>query len=199
MNYDEITKSEFNNNTIIEYGIIKGNSIVVFIKVGQDGSIYGYENKYLIVAQKLNKKYGYSVIVSSNPFDGNNPLEHDMNFVREYCMRNKINDYEVYFIGHSNGARIGISWGYQYTEIKKMLLINSPLFINWHILKKGIHQSQNQEMLLIYGNRDNSYKYVGLLEPLLDDNKKLIIIDGADHNFTNMLDKFIELPLFYFK
>lgn len=199
MNYDEVKKRKFKDIATIEYGIVKGNSIVVFIKVGQNGSIYGYENKYLIIAKKLNKEYGYSVIISSNPFDGNNPLEHDMNVVKEYCIENNMKDYQVYYMGQSNGARIGMSWGYQYPEIKRMLLINSPIFINWHVLKNGIIKSKNQEIIVVYGDRDDSYKYIGLIEPLLDNNKKLIIINGADHNFVNMLDEFINLPINYFK
>ena len=199
MNYDEVKKRKFKDIAAIEYGIVKGNSIVVFIKVGQNGSIYGYENKYLIIAKKLNKEYGYSVIISSNPFDGNNPLEHDMNVVKEYCIENNMKDYQVYYMGQSNGARIGMSWGYQYPEIKRMLLINSPIFINWHVLKNGIIKSKNQEIIVVYGDRDDSYKYIGLIEPLLDNNKKLIIINGADHNFVNMLDEFINLPINYFK
>ena len=199
MNYDEVKKRKFKDIATIEYGIVKGNSIVVFIKVGQNGSIYGYENKYLIIAKKLNKEYGYSVIISSNPFDGNNPLEHDMNVVKEYCIENNMKDYQVYYMGQSNGARKGMSWGYQYPEIKRMLLINSPIFINWHVLKNGIIKSKNQEIIVVYGDRDDSYKYIGLIEPLLDNNKKLIIINGADHNFVNMLDEFINLPINYFK
>ena len=199
MKYDEISKKEFRDIAIIEYGIIKGNSTIVFIKAGQDGSIYGYENKYLTIAKKLNEKYGYTVISSSNPFDGNNPLDHDMNVVKEYCVNNNIEDYKVYYMGQSNGARIGISWGYQHPEIKKLLLINSPIFINWHILKNGIIESNNQEMILVYGDRDNSYRYVELIEPLLTENKKLVIVNGADHNFVNMLDEFIDLPIKYFE
>lgn len=199
MKYDEILKKEFRDIAIIEYGIIKGNSTIVFIKAGQDGSIYGYENKYLTIAKKLNEKYGYTVISSSNPFDGNNPLDHDMNVVKEYCVNNNIEDYKVYYMGQSNGARIGISWGYQHPEIKKLLLINSPIFINWHILKNGIIESNNQEMILVYGDRDNSYRYVELIEPLLTENKKLVIVNGADHNFVNMLDEFIDLPIKYFE
>lgn len=199
MKYDEILKKKFRDIAIIEYGIIKGNSTIVFIKAGQDGSIYGYENKYLTIAKKLNEKYGYTVISSSNPFDGNNPLDHDMNVVKEYCVNNNIEDYKVYYMGQSNGARIGISWGYQHPEIKKLLLINSPIFINWHILKNGIIESNNQEMILVYGDRDNSYRYVELIEPLLTENKKLVIVNGADHNFVNMLDEFIDLPIKYFE
>ena len=122
-----------------------------------------------------------------------------MSIVKEYCIENNIKDYQVFYMGQSNGARIGMSWGYLYPEIKRMLLINSPIFINWHVLKKGIIQSENQDVFLVYGDRDDSYKYIGLIEPLLDNNKKLIVINNADHNFANMMDVFINLPIKYFK
>ena len=54
---------------------IKGNEIIVLIKSGQNGSMYGYQNKYLNIAKTSNEKYNYTVICSSNPFDGNNSLD----------------------------------------------------------------------------------------------------------------------------
>ena len=38
----------------IDYGIIEGNNNILFIKVGQNGSIYGYDNKYLKIANNIN-------------------------------------------------------------------------------------------------------------------------------------------------
>ena len=38
-----------------------------------------------------------------------------------------------------------------------------------------------------------------MAQSLLNDNKKLVIINEADHDFTNMLDEFISLPINYFK
>ena len=46
MVYDEIIKKRIDGETI-NYGIVKGNENVVFIKVGADGNIKGYKNKYL--------------------------------------------------------------------------------------------------------------------------------------------------------
>lgn len=40
--YDSIVYSRFSDDIIINYGIIKGNSTIIFIKAGQDGSCYGY-------------------------------------------------------------------------------------------------------------------------------------------------------------
>ena len=199
MKYDKEFTKQFKDIANIEYGAIKGNSTIVFIKAGQDGSIYGYEDKYVTIAKNLNSKYGYTVIVASNPFDGTNPLDHDMSVVKEYCKEEKIKRYKVYYMGHSNGARIGLCWGYTQPKIKKMLLINSPLMMNLHVIKDGLKKSENQEINIVYGTNDPSYEYSKLLDRILNDKIKLITIKGADHHFTNMLDEFIELPEKYFK
>ena len=198
MKYDKVFTKEFKDIATIEYGVKKGNNTVVFIKVGQDGSIYGYENKYLKIANNLNQKYGYTVIVASNPFDGTNPLDHDMNVVKNYCKEKNIKRYKVYYMGHSNGARIGLYWGYAQPKIKKMLLINSPLMMNLHNIKEGLKQCDNKEVYLIYGENDPSYVYTTLLDRILNDNIKLNIIPKADHHFTNMLKEYTDLPEKYF-
>ena len=61
LKFDKEIHSNFNDE-IIDYGIVEGNNIIVFIKAGQDGSLYGYQNKYIKMARRLNKKYGCSVI-----------------------------------------------------------------------------------------------------------------------------------------
>ena len=40
-------------------GYIHGSNKVLFIKTGQGGSIYGYENKYLDLAIEVNEKIGW--------------------------------------------------------------------------------------------------------------------------------------------
>lgn len=198
MDYDIKLSKQFRDIAIIDYGIVNGNDTVVFIKVGQNGSIYGYENKYLRIAHNLHSKYGYTVICASNPFDGNNPLDNDFSVVEDYCKENGIDDYEIYYFGHSNGARIGIAWGYQYPRIRKMVLVNSPIFINFNSLKDGLNNIDNKKVFLVYGEYDQSVSYTELFKPLLNGNIKLEIVKGADHDFTNMLDEFMKLPDKYF-
>ena len=87
--FDIEIKSNFKDNIIIDYGIIEGNNLIIFIKSGQNGSLYGYQNKYIRMAKRLNKKYGCSVICSSNPFDGENPLDDAMKVIEDYAKREK--------------------------------------------------------------------------------------------------------------
>ena len=100
LKFDKIVKSNLEDITTIEYGIIEGNNTIVFIKSGQNGSIYGYNNKYIKMAKRLNKKYKCTVICSSNPFDGNNPLDNAFTVIEKYT--SKFEDYKVYYLGFSN-------------------------------------------------------------------------------------------------
>ncbi len=192
--FDIIIHSQLKDIAIIDYGIMKGNSIIVFIKAGQNGSMYGYENKYLKIADSINEKHGYTVVCSSNPFDGNNSLDNAMEVIEKYCNDNNFNDYDIYYMGTSNGGMIGAQVGVNYPKIKRMLLINVPLMINWHKTKEGIMSFKGEKLILVYGSLDQSYKYTELLTPLLNKKIELKIIEGQDHYFSKDSYDFKQLP-----
>ena len=73
------------DNEEVIYGIIEAKNTVLFIKAGQDGSMYGYQNKYLTIANNINKNYGYTVICSSNPLRKSNPIEQAIKVIEDYC------------------------------------------------------------------------------------------------------------------
>lgn len=193
MKFDIELSKNFDENIIINYGIIKGNNKILFIKAGQDGSMYGYNNKYLQIAKRINSKYGYTVITSSNPFDGRNPLDNAIEVIEEYC-KDKFEDYDIYYMGHSNGGLIGAWFGNNYEKIRRMLLINAPLMYNWHKTKDGIKNFNGDLLSLVYGEFDQSIKYTELLLPLTNEKIKLNIIKNEDHHFKNNMEDFLSLP-----
>ena len=192
-NFDIIFSKTIDNEEV-NYGIIEGNNTVLFIKAGQDGSMYGYKNKYLTIAHNINKIHGYTVICSSNPLRKSNPLEQGIEIIEDYCQKREFEDYKIYYMGLSNGGYIGATYAHLYTKIKRMLLINMPIFTNWHKIKKGLKQFDGEMAILIYGTLDPSYKYAEMITMLNKDNVKLEIIENADHNFVGRLDDFIALP-----
>lgn len=196
MKYDIELHRSF-GNTVIDYGIIKGNNNILFIKAGQDGSMYGYNNKYLKIAKEINSKYGSTVICSSNPYDGNNPLDDAMEVIDSYCKDNKIEDYEIYYIGHSNGGLLGAWYGTKYDKIKRLLLINTPLMYNYHKTKEGLVNFNKEQLILIYGSLDQSFPYVKLLDRIQNEKVKYYIIDNQDHYFSNDNYDFKKLPFDY--
>ncbi len=191
LKFDKEIHSNFNDE-IIDYGIIEGNNIIVFIKAGQDGSLYGYQNKYIKMARRLNKKYGCSVICSSNPFDGNNPLDNAMEIIEDYA---KIFDnYKIYYLGYSNGALIGAWFGVKYPKIKRMALVNGPLMYNFHKTKEGALSFNGDMISFIYGEYDQSIGYIDLLKNMENDKIKVFVEKGQDHHFSKSEESFQEIP-----
>ena len=194
MGFDEIIELPLADE-IIQYGIVYGSNTIVFIKAGANGSMHGYENKYLQIAKNINKSHGYTVISSSNPdYYRENPIQQAIELIANYAESKEFDDYEIFYMGHSDGASLGARYGHLYPKIKRMLLVNSPLFFNWHLIKDGMKQFTGEKAIFVYGDLDPSYKYVEMLNLIGNDRVKLEIIEGADHHFVGMLDEFIDLP-----
>ncbi len=192
LKFDKEIHSKFEDIAIIDYGIVEGNNIIVFIKTGQNGSLYGYQNKYIKMAKRLNKKYGCSVICSSNPFDGNNPLDNAMTIIEDYAKR--FDDYKIYYLGYSNGALIGAWFGIKYPKIKRMALVNGPLMYNLYKTKEGALSFKGESINFIYGEYDQSIGYVELLKSIENDKIKVFIEEGQDHHFSKSEEDFQKIP-----
>lgn len=178
-----------NNHT---YGIIRGNETIVFIKPGLGGSIYGYENKYFRISEKLNDTFNCTVIVSPNEKKVN--FDTEMEFIKEYVTHNNLADYQIYYFGHSNGALIGMCNASKYSQIKRLLLINAPLCINPQKTIDGIKMFAGEKMVLVFGDKDPSFHFVKLFSELSNEKVRFEIIPEADHNFKNKLELFMSLP-----
>ena len=174
-----MTKNDFDKIINANAGYIHGSSKVLFIKTGQGGTIYGYENKYLDLAREVNEKYGWSVFVSATITDNKETYEHDMQLL-EQCVG--VAEYEVFYLGVSKGGLIGIWHGANDIKIKRMVAINAPLMINFHgKTLPGVRTLGKDKLTMVYGSLDPSYKYV----PFVDKHANVQIIEGADHNLKN--------------
>lgn len=192
LKFDKEIHSKFEDIAIIDYGIVEGNNIIVFIKAGQNGSLYGYQNKYIKMAKRLNQKYECSVICSSNPFDGNNPLDNAMVIIEDYAKR--FDDYKIYYLGYSNGALIGAWFGVKYPKIKRMALVNGPLLYNLHKTKKGALSFKGESINFIYGEYDQSIGYIELLKSIENDKIMVFVEEGQDHHFSKSEEDFQQIP-----
>ena len=198
LKFDKIVKSNLEDITVIEYGIIEGNNTIVFIKSGQNGSIYGYNNKYIKMAKRLNKKYKCTVICSSNPFDGNNPLDNAFTVIEKYT--SKFEDYKVYYLGFSNGALIGAYFGINYPKIKRMLLVNMPLIYDINLIKNNLNNFNNEKVTIVYGLLDYSINLLENIKDIKSNRVDIKVILNEDHYFSKDEEDFYSLPenyLFY--
>ena len=190
MNFDTVSEIE-HEGQIVDYGYIKGNSKIVYIKAGMGGNYLGYENKYLRIARKLNEKHGCSVICVSNPTPL--PISVDQTILGAFIKDNDINDPEMFFFGHSNGCVKGLELGASGIAFTRMLLVNMPLMLNFHKTAQWINAMPKTDIVTVYGETDPSHRYIPFLKNRNLGNVEIIKVAGADHNFKGMMENFIEL------
>ena len=105
-------------------------------------------------------------------------------------------EYKISVMGSSLGASFAAWYAWEYPRIHEMLLINMPIIINWHRVKKGIAHFGGR-VTIIYGDKDPSYKYFGILDAVKSEQVEIGIVTDADHEFSNCVEQFIELPMRY--
>lgn len=188
--YDVVTEE----NGIV-YGILYGSRRLFFIKAGNSGGIYGYENKYLRMAEKINSEYGFSVLAASDPFEvtAKENMEADCRFVKK-----RFSDVnEIYAFGHSKGGQMLAAYAWMDPKIKRVLTVNAPLMLNFHKIKAGIERFEGEKITMVYGEHDPSFPYIDFLKNCGSSKLDLHIIQNADHHFTNRLERFLALPAKY--
>lgn len=169
---------------------IPGSPCVLFIKTGQGGSIYGDKNKYLDLATEVNKKYGFTVFVSSTFEDSKESYERDMAAL-DGIFVNK--SYQIYYIGVSKGGLIGIWHGAENAKLAKILAINAPLMTNFYNKTRPAIEKLGEKLTMVYGTEDPSYKYL----PFVPKSTEVKILDGADHNLLGANISLLELTEAY--
>ena len=160
----------------------------MFIKSGVGGSHKGTGDKYLKMAQKLHERLGATVICSSNPVEDR---DMDKETIREIISKKGFSQFEMYFIGTSDGGYQNIVLADQFPETVKFLGLSAsckglPDF------EKRIKKLSKVEKIFVYGTKDWQYKsIVPFLKNLKTERFTLIEIDGADHEFHGRIDEVV--------
>lgn len=193
LNYDKILSATVDGEKI-KYGILFGNEKIVFIKVGADGNIRGYQDKYLKIAHRVHDRIGATVICASNPYIVEDKhINADKMLINKVTAEQGFDHYEMYFVGTSDGGYHSLLLSQQFSQTSKYLGINSS--------HKGIEdfaeriQSLPQVMkYLVYGRKDEDFdKDVPTMNVLECENLEIILLDEVDHDFKDRVDDFIVL------
>lgn len=196
--YDKIAKENVNGE-IIEYGLVHGNEKIVFIKTGADGNIRGYQDKYLKMVHRIHQRLGATVICSSNPWvDHQVQQVPDIRTISQVATDCGFTDYAVYLVGISDGAYNNLLLAQAVPQVGRLLIINtSPKMCDnksdLYDLENRLQQLASVHKTLVYGTEDEEYCYVPYLKALDCDNLEILTVEGADHDFTGMLEEFIAL------
>lgn len=168
------------------------SNIVLLVVPGVDGSLDGYENKYVHLAERVFGEHGAAVVRMSNPFITSFHWESNIRHILEFITDNATSiagteDIELMVFAHSAGAAIVAQLAWEYPMITKIMLVNPATRLGLEKIKKGLIEFNKPTTLL-----------VGELDPSLEDSHKLAklegvsidVIPGANHHFSGIHTSF---------
>ena len=194
---DEIIFKSSNSEVKIDINIYSGNHHFFLVMTGLGGNVIGYNSKYEKIANNINSKYGCTVIVASTPksswMHAKDNFENIMEYVHSFALKNDYFDYDISIFGYSAGGTFATWYSYQYSKIKKLLIVNPVLTVNTHRLKEGLKKFNGDSIAVIFGEFDQCIKYLPLLDnvnPL----SEIFVLKNINHTFKDNIELFIELP-----
>lgn len=173
---------------------------VLLIIPGVDGSVNGYEDKYIRIADQAQANRGVAVVRISNPFISSFHWESNPRRILDYISKNprKITGNKgvprIKIMAHSAGASIVARIAHEYDNITDILLVNPAEKLGGDDIRSGL-KNTNAKVTVVFGEKDPSVSFSG---PLQGDGHTVVILEGVDHNFSGEhLQDFIQLPTKY--
>ena len=198
--YDKVIQEDVAGEKIC-YGILYGNEKIVFIKTGAGGTIRGYKGKNLQIAHRVYERLGTTVICASNPdAEYEAQTDADKAMISKVAADSGFVDYELYFVGTSDGGYQNLLLAKVVPQTVKFLGINTSPIADRDVTKSLQDFAEKLQALpfvhklMVYGTKDDAYEEcVPGLTDLACENLEVITVDGADHEFRGMLEEYIAL------
>ena len=184
----------------LEIGVHPARSDTVLLIIpGVDGSVNGYEDKYIHIAEQIQDRHGVAVVRMANPFISSFHWESNPRRILDYITANASTitgskTPRIKVMAHSAGASIIARIAHEYDGITDLLLVNLAQKLDIAAIRSGLSAS-DARTVAVFGSRDPSIAFV---EPLREDGHIVHIVEGSDHYFSGeYLEHFINLPQKY--
>ena len=208
--YSKIEWQETMNGVTIDcsldIAIHPADSEVVFLTVpGVDGSVDGFEDKYIKIAESIQEKYGAAIVRMANPFITSYHWESNIRQALKYIIENTEQitghkDAEIRIIAHSAGAAVVAQIAWEYPEITRILLVNPATKLDIEKIQYGLSEIGGSKITVLFGSEDPSVGDVDEIAKLSETkNVRTHILEGVDHNFYGeSLEAFTTAPSIIF-
>ncbi|HMT19620.1 MAG TPA: hypothetical protein PKD20_01165 [Candidatus Saccharibacteria bacterium] len=171
----------------LDIAIHPSNSKIIMLTIpGVDGSVDGFDNKYLHIAETVQEKYGVAVVRISNPFISSYHWESNIRQAIDYIQMNAQEicgneTFELRIMAHSAGAAVIGRIAHEYAEITRVLLINPALKLKPNDIHDGLAKLSGRQVTVLVGSKDSSSDDIA---EVVDNHTDLYVVDGADHHFS---------------
>lgn len=162
---------------------------VLLVLTGLGGSLSGYGEKYIKIAQRASREYGFTTSVAAVTEDvwADKERAFDEIFSRTCSAAST-----AYIMGSSAGASLALWYAHKYKNVAKVLCINPVLNVNLPLTVKGMNEFKGEKVYIVSGNCDPSFVWAKMIK--CTDRVEVRILENVDHFFTGKSDEFIALP-----
>lgn len=204
--YSKIEWQETTNDVTIDcsldIAIHPADSKIVLLTVpGVDGSVNGFGDKYIKIAESIQEKYNAAIVRMANPFITSYHWESNIRQALNYILEDTEEitghkDIEIRIMAHSAGAAIVAQIAWEYPEITRILLINPATKLGIDKIKYGLSEFFGDRIAVLFGSEDPSVGDMDEIAKLSEPkNIHTHILEGVDHNFSGQsLEAFITAP-----
>ena len=144
------------------------------------------------MAHRVHNRLGATVVCAPNPYIEHGHLDADQAMISTVAAERGFSDYEVYFVGTSDGGYHNLLLAQQVPHTVKLLGINPSLSTTDDLLEQ-LRKIPQVKKILVYGTDDEDFECMPLLQRMDCENLEILTVEGADHEFTDMVDAFIAL------
>lgn len=167
---------------------------VVIILPGVDGSVDGYQDKYIRMAEKIVMNQQKAVVRVSNDFITSFHWEDNFRQAIDYVNNNSQKLFNkdrvnIEVISHSAGASVAAWLAWEYPNITQLVLINTAAKLQPERILGGLGKYKNKAQL-VYGSEDPSIDFIQELPSTFE----VHTVQNADLYFSgDHLETFINL------
>lgn len=180
------------------------SSVILLTIPGVDGSLDGYENKYVTIAETAQNRNGVAVVRMDNPFITSHHWESNVRRILEFINDNTkaiagTDEVELRIMAHSAGASIIAQIAWEYPNISRLLLINPATRLAGDMIKSGLEKFDGDKVTILMGSEDPSKEEALKLIPEGKESRmSVLVVEGADHHFADdAFPVFLEAPHVY--
>lgn len=162
---------------------------VLLVLTGRGGSLSGYGEKYIKIAQRAGREYDFTTCIAAVTEDvwADKEKSFDEIFSRTCKAVSK-----VYIMGVSAGASLALWYAYKYKNVAKVLCVNPVLNVNLPLTVKGMKEFEGEKLYIVSGDCDPSFVWAKMIKSA--QKTEVRILENVDHFFTGKLNEFINLP-----
>lgn len=154
---------------------------IFLIIPGVDGSLDGYEEKYLKIAESVNIQHGLTSYQIDNPYISRLHWESNVRQILDHIFMEHPEIESINIMAHSAGAWVIGNIAHEYPEIKRVLMVNPASNVDLDKLRSNIEKNKSATFTLLIGSNDPSHEHHDKFEM---DNSLVVLVEGADHHFS---------------